>query len=121
MQKESSSSVRIFYPESSREEIVVTLREMTKALDRKLPLKLAMLFGSYAAGNYTVRSDVDVLIVYRGEEHKEAYTLTKKTLDIPRLEPHVYSEGQWEEMRMVIEKMARKGIMLFGTNPLPFK
>lgn len=117
MQKKLSSSVKIFYPKFSREEIVAALRKMIKTLDKKLPLKVAILFGSYAAGNFTVSSDVDVLIVYRGEENKEAYSLSKKTLDLPRLEPHVYSEGEYEKIRQVIDKMAKKGIILSGSMP----
>jgi len=114
MQRKSSNSVQIFYPNYSREEILTSLREKIKTLHRKLPLKLALLFGSYATGNFTTASDIDVLIVYRGEENKEAYSLTKKTLRLPRLEPHVYSESQYEKMHHVIEKMTREGVILYG-------
>jgi len=118
MQRKSSSSVKIFYPEFSREEIVAALRRMVIALDKRLPLKLALLFGSYAAGTFTVCSDVDVLIVYEGEENKKAYALAKNILDVPHIEPHVYSESQYRKMRKVIDQMAKNGTILSGAMAL---
>ncbi len=48
--------------------------------------------GSYARGNYTVASDVGLLVVYAGSAREGAFARVKKTLGIPSLEPHVYSE-----------------------------
>ncbi|MGQ9477637.1 MAG: nucleotidyltransferase domain-containing protein [Candidatus Bipolaricaulia bacterium] len=56
----------------------------------RLPLALVVLFGSYARGNYTtVASDVDLLIVYKGEPREGAFALVKEELALPRLEPHL--------------------------------
>ena len=82
MRKESSSSVRIFYPKFNKEELIQKLKERIEELAGKLPLSLVVLFGSYARGNYTVASDVDLLIVYSGKERKNAFTTAKKTLDM---------------------------------------
>ena len=114
MQRKSSSSVQIFYPKYRREEIIKSLCEKVRILHRILPLKSALLFGSYAMGNFTVASDIDVLIVYRGQENKKAYSLAKKILDLPQLEPHVYSEPQSSQMAGIIGKMSKKGIILFS-------
>jgi len=54
------------------------LREKAKELCKKLLIKLMIMFGSYARGNFTVASDVDLLIVYQGEERKDMFTLLKK-------------------------------------------
>jgi predicted nucleotidyltransferase len=82
-------------------------------LAKELPLSLAVLFGSYARGNYTVASDVDVLIVYSGEKRPDAFAKAKKLLDIPLLQPHVYSEKEYEALRETIERMIAGGALLF--------
>jgi predicted nucleotidyltransferase len=114
MRKRSSSSVRIFYPKFDREELIQKLKNKIEDLSRKLPLSLVILFGSYAQGNYTVASDVDLLIVYRGNERKDAFATVKKTLEIPLLEPHVHSEEQYERLRTVIGPMIADGVILFS-------
>lgn len=114
MQKESSSSVRIFYPRFDREGLIQKLEEKLKDLARELPLSSVVLFGSYAQGNYTVASDVDVLVVYGGKKRKDAFSAVKKTLDIPLLEPHVYSEEEYEGLKEVIERMISGGVVLFS-------
>ena len=57
-------------------------------------------------GNYTVASDADLLVIYRGKERKDAYAIIKRTLGLPRLEPHVYSDSEYK-------KMTENGIVLF--------
>lgn len=114
MQKRSSGSVRIFYPKYDREEILRILSERLRALDAKLPLIRVVLFGSYARGNYTVASDVDLLIVYEGKPRSDAYAIAKRILGIPRLEPHPYSQAQYEKMKRVISKMLEAGIVLYS-------
>lgn len=114
MQKESSSSVRIFYPVFDKEELIRKLKEKLRDLAMELPLSFVALFGSYAKGNYTVASDVDLLIVYGGEERKDAFVTVKRTLDIPLLEPHVYTEDEYEKLKEVIGRMIAKGIVLFS-------
>jgi hypothetical protein len=82
-------------------------------LGRELPLLSVVLFGSYARGNYTVASDVDLLVVYGGDRNEEAYAIVKRTLDIPNLEPHIYTQTEFEGMRDVMEKMTKEGIVIF--------
>jgi predicted nucleotidyltransferase len=116
MQKKSSSSVRIYYPKFDREQLIQKLKERLDALEEKLPLQLVVLFGSYAKGNYTVASDIDLLIVYKGQERKDAYATIKKIFSIPLLEPHVYSEDQYERLKGNISKMIEDGVALFSKN-----
>ena len=113
MQRKSSDSVRVFYPKFNREKLIQTIRERLEDLNQKLPLLLVVLFGSYAKGNYTVASDADLLVVYRGKKRKDAYATLKRTLGIPRLEPHVYSDSEYEKMKKTIKKMIKNGIVLF--------
>ena len=73
------------------------LSERLKGLNERLPLVRVVLFGSYAKGNYTAASDIDLLVVYRDERREDAYSLVKRVLDLPGLEPHVYPK--WSTRR----------------------
>jgi len=119
MRKESSSSVQIFYPKFDKKELIQKLKKKIEELAKELPLSLVVLFGSYAQGNYTVASDVDLLIIYRGKERKDAFATVKKTLDIPLLEPHVHSEDEYKRLRSVIARMIAKGVVLFSSKEHP--
>lgn len=112
MQKKSSGSVQIFYPEFNKEKLAQIIREKLEDLNQKLPLLSVVLFGSYAKGNYTVASDIDLLVVYRGKERKDAYATVKRTIGVPRLEPHVYSDSEYKKVKKTINKMTKNGIVL---------
>ena len=79
----------------------------------RLPLKLVVLFGSYAKGNYTTASDINLLIVYEGEKREGAFAITEKTITISRLEPHVYTENEYEQLKGTIDRMVERGLVLF--------
>jgi len=112
MQRKYSSSVQVFYPRYNRDTLIEILKEKIKALKKELPISLVVLFGSYAKDNYTVKSDIDLLVVYRGEA-KDAYALVKKSIDTYGVEPHVYSEEEYVATKNTIEKMTRGGIVIF--------
>ena len=116
MRKISSGSVRIFYPEFNREEVIRILYERIEELKKKLPLTQVVLFGSYAKGNYTVGSDIDLLVIYAGEKRFDAYAIVKQILGLPRLEPHLYTEAEYQQLKDKLAKMTEGGIVLF---PLP--
>lgn len=113
MQKRSSNTVRIFYPRFKLDELVAKLQAGIPALARHLDLRKVVLFGSYARGRQTVASDIDLLVVYAGEPPEDAYALIKQSLRIPGLEPHAYSQEEYEAMRETVERMARDGIIIF--------
>ncbi|MGQ9494202.1 MAG: nucleotidyltransferase domain-containing protein [Anaerolineae bacterium] len=104
--------MRIFYPAISREELLTLLRQRLPLLQRLLPLQRVVLFGSYATGRYTVASDIDLLVVYAGAPREDAYALVKRILNIRRLEPHVYAEQEYKEVKPIVERMIRNGILL---------
>lgn len=113
MPRKSSDSVKIFWPRLSQEELLQLLQERIPKLAEKLPLVRVVLFGSYAQGTYGLRSDVDLLVVYRGEPRDDAFQLVWKTLDIPGLEPHVYTEAEYQRLREKLEDMCSPGIIIF--------
>lgn len=112
MLKESSSSVRVFYPPLSCEDLLNLLRQRMPAVQEKLAVKRAVLFGSYAKRRHTIASDIDLLIVYAGKPREDAYALVKRTLNIRRLEPHVYAEEEYRQVEITVERMIRDGISI---------
>jgi len=113
----SSTSVRVFYPKFDQGYLLRILPERLKILQRELHLLRVVLFGSYAKGNFTVGSDVDLLIVYKGGKRADAYAVAKRTLNIPQLEPHLYSEDEYKEMEGIINKMSDGGILILSEKP----
>lgn len=98
MQKTSSGSAKIFYPKLTKDEVIRVISERLKELSEILPLAKVVLFGSYAKGNYTVGSDIDLLMVYDGEKKVDDYILVTKILDLRRLEPHIYTVEEYKQM-----------------------
>jgi len=52
-------------------------------------------------------------ILLNGKERKDAYNTIKRAFKIPKLEPHVYTEAEFEEMRDTIKKMIKDGVVLY--------
>ncbi|MGB9821356.1 MAG: nucleotidyltransferase domain-containing protein [Pseudothermotoga sp.] len=113
MPKRSSGSVRIFYPEYNKEKVLEIIRNSLLQLLKVLPVKLVVLFGSYAKGNFTVFSDVDLLVVYDDPIREDAYKIVKKTIRLKGLEPHVYSLSEYKQIEKTIAKMIENGVVVY--------
>jgi predicted nucleotidyltransferase len=113
MPKRSSSSVRVFYPRYTRDGLVAALRERLPRLAQQLPLVRVVLFGSWAAGRQTVASDVDLLIVYRGPVRDDAFRVARTALEIPGVEPHLYTEDEAAQMQERLARMTAGGIVVY--------
>jgi len=113
----SSTSVRVFYPKFDQAYLLRILPERLRILHGELQLLRVVLFGSYAKKNFTVGSDVDLLIVYKGRKRSDAYAVSKRILEIPQLEPHLYSGDEYKEMEGVIRKMSDSGILILSEEP----
>lgn len=70
-----SNSVKVFSPRYTQQEVLEVLRARVPQLLEHLPVRWVVLFGSYAKGNYTAFSDIDVLVVYGGEAREDAFAL----------------------------------------------
>ncbi len=116
MQKVSSGSVKIFYPEHKLPELVAVLRERVEALVQIFPLRRVVLFGSWARGKQTAFSDIDVLVIYSGLPREDAYKMAKQHLNLRGVEPHVYSEDEAEKLKPTLDRMTRDGIVLYPCN-----
>jgi len=76
-------------------------------------LRKVVLFGSYAVGNFTVASDIDLLIVYKGPHREDAYTLARRILALPKLEVHAYSEEEYLRLSETVRRMGEDGIVVW--------
>ena len=112
MPRKSLSSAKVFYPRFSRDELVALLQERLYAVSPSLPIKRAVLFGSWATGRATAFSDIDLLVVYVGPPRKDAYELVRKAIALRGLEPHVYDEVGAQRVAPTIERMTRGGVVL---------
>lgn len=110
MPEKSSPSVKVFYPKHNTADLVTRLQAKLEEIERLMPVKLMALFGSYAKGNYTVASDIDVLLVYRGPVQEDAYRKARRVLDIPGIELHVYSEDDYQALKPTIDRMLKGSI-----------
>ncbi|MEM3019451.1 MAG: nucleotidyltransferase domain-containing protein [Candidatus Bathyarchaeia archaeon] len=109
--------MRIYFPEFNRERLIEKLRKGSEVLSKKLPIKKVVLFGSYAEGRHTVASDVDLLVIYRGEKQKDDYDLCWDSINIPQIELHIYTEDEYERLRIsgssIHKEIERKGITIW--------
>jgi len=116
MQRKYSSSVRVFFPKFSREEVVRELSRCVGENRKPLGLYKVLLFGSYARGNYTVSSDIDVFVVFDDEkisEDKVCKTLMK-AIKLPRVELHIMSKKEFETCKSSkwVKTMEEEGIKI---------
>ncbi len=119
MLRRSSSSVRIFYPEHTKEEIISKMKSYIAELRSHLPIRLVVLFGSYAEERHTAASDIDILVVYDDPKREDAHKLVIDIIDLPRLEPHIYTTKEYERMKnsTLHKEASRKGIILWDHQP----
>ena len=113
MSSKSWGSVKVFSPRYSRAEAIALLRERLPHLHARLPLRRVVLFGSYARGDHTAFSDLDVLVVHADPPRTDAFALVKRTLRLRGVEPHVLSECEYAGVRAVWDRMARGGVELW--------
>ncbi|MFB3902205.1 MAG: nucleotidyltransferase family protein [Acidobacteriota bacterium] len=104
--------MKVFYRPYSQSELLALIRAGLLALKERLPLKRVVLFGSYAKDRQTAGSDIDLLVIYSGPPLPDAFSIVKRTLKVPRLEPHVYSEEEYEQVRPTVERMIDDAIPL---------
>lgn len=103
----------IFYPEYDKEKVLEIVRNSLPQLLKVLPVKLVVLFGSYARGNFTAFSDIDLLVVYEDSIREDAYKMVKKTIKLKGLEPHVYSLSEYKQIENTITKMIEDGVVVY--------
>ncbi len=112
----SSYSVKVSYPRLSRTQVVEHLQQKLDELTAALPLERVVLFGSYARGNYTVGSDIDLLVVCKEETLQDPYKLVRRIVALRGLEVHVYTSQDYEALRPTLDRMTSDAIVIFPSS-----
>jgi len=100
MLKKSSGSVKVYYPEHKREEVISVLKDYFSEKARKLKIREVYLFGSYARGNYTAHSDIDLFVVVEDNVNcDELYNYLRKTIKLRRLEILIFHVSDYERIK----------------------
>jgi hypothetical protein len=116
MRKKSFDSVRVYYPKHSKEELIALLKERVSDLSKRLPIKLAILFGSYAAGRHTVASDIDLFIVVQDLDKNGLYHMIYDGLNLGNLQLHLYTLEEYNKLKgsSFVKEVEEKGVIIFG-------
>jgi len=116
MPNESSTSVRVSWPDLTLPELVARLEQAARALAEELPLRWLVLFGSWVQGRATAASDVDVVVIYADPPRADAFAVAWRVLTaagLPRVEPHVYTESQAAQLAPTLAAMTRPAIVVY--------
>ncbi len=104
--------------------VAEALKEFVNALRAKLGDRLVkvVLFGSYAKGLADEFSDVDVLVVHRGDEAEVRAAVAYVTLEVGLkynvpLEPIVMNVHEFQEETLFTREVKKFGIVLYSANP----
>ncbi len=89
------------------------LRGAVGRLQARLPVRRVVLFGSYARGDFTAASDVDLLVVYADPVRPDAFAVVKKAVGLPHLEPHVFSESQFVAVKDGWKRPLAEGVVVY--------
>lgn len=108
----SLSSVRIFWPD--KEAIDLALQEYVAALGDRKEVKAVYLCGSWAKGNYTAASDLDLLVVVRENsrsprERIPSYLPTRFPVS---LDLFIYTEAELQDSSFA-RSLLRDGVRLY--------
>ncbi|MBC7091394.1 MAG: nucleotidyltransferase domain-containing protein [Nitrososphaeria archaeon] len=120
MQRKSSSSVKIYYPKHDQGKVVEELRNAIKTLADELGIEKVVLFGSYARNQYTVASDIDILVVFDETvcDEDRVYKTVRKRVRLSRLEPHLITKTEYYRVRELkwIKTLEKEGIVILDSN-----
>ena len=102
-----------------REKVIKALGDYVRhVLARRLKLKLAILYGSFARGDWKPGSDVDLLVVAEGlpPDPRDRWDLIATLVEGLPIEPHAFTPGEFEEMvrhgRMTAADALTEGLVL---------
>lgn len=95
--------------------IISLIKKFKNKIITELDVKKVLIFGSYAKGNYTINSDIDVCVIAQNIENNYLTMLqiAPKIIDIDtRIEPVVFSfdEYQNQETYGLLKEIKKYGI-----------
>jgi len=98
-------------PDSIREKMTDYVRELNR---HNIKVKTAIVFGSYASGNYHKWSDIDVALIsddFKGDSLLDTEMIANPTLKIDsRISPLTYRIEDFDETDLFIKKIVKTGV-----------
>jgi uncharacterized protein len=97
--------------------LIISLRRYLNVVGQHLPIKEAFLFGSYARGEATEDSDIDVAIIspaFTGSWIEDSHRLGVLTWGIDtRIEPVGYRPEDFNDDHLLPNEILRTGIKIY--------
>lgn len=137
-QKKSGNQINYFL-DFSKEELTPSLSTVEHSRFEKLPAKvklsindflieleekpiIAVIFGSYASGNYAKNSDIDILLVFQNIDHSKSIENTAKKISMKtntQLNPVYLNYNEFKESfhnltKEFFKKLKKDKIVLIG-------
>ncbi len=84
-------------------QVINSIKRFKESIKFGLNIKKVILFGSYARGNYTDNSDIDVCIIAENisNNYLAMLQIAPKAIDIDvRIEPVVFSDEEFSEANL---------------------
>lgn len=95
-----------------REAVEIAVRYI-KSISLIYPIKRAILFGSFAKGNNSEDSDIDIAIVINNADDiidtQIELMKLRRTIDL-RIEPHPFIENDFNKTNPVVNEIMKYGI-----------
>lgn len=98
---------------SERETAIKLAQDFASACAQFVPVRKAILFGSYASGNFNSDSDIDVAIIsddFSNYPIADLKKIVKAVVRYAPVEPHTYSTKYFEKGDPFVEEIKRTGI-----------
>lgn len=97
------------------EEIKSTVRDYVEKIQRQIPVSKAIVFGSFAKGNFDSGSDIDLAIFsdhFESMSRVEGITyLLRNAMEYPvDLEPLAFTNKELEERLGIVDEIVRTGV-----------
>ena len=95
--------------------VIDEIHQFVNKIGKQIPLKKAVLFGSYAAGNNDIGSDIDLAIFseyFEGKTRVEGITfLLMNAMEYKiDLEPLAFTDREYDEQLGIVSEITNTGI-----------
>ncbi len=91
------------------------IKQAAKGVFEKHPqVQVAYLFGSYARGEQTIKSDVDIFVVIEGHMGMEYFGMSEELKDILNKNIDLVSLNQVVGSEDFLKRLLREGVKIYG-------
>ncbi|NLA12148.1 MAG: nucleotidyltransferase domain-containing protein [Firmicutes bacterium] len=100
----------------TREEIEEIAKDFARLVQKELDVKKVYLFGSYAKGNFSEDSDIDIAVVgddFVGDPVEDTMVLMRIRRNIDnRIEPRPFKTSDFNESNPISKEIMETGVLI---------